>query len=376
MFQETASQINIGWAKELEEVLITPALLFNVAGIRRNLLRMIDLAGDPSRLMPHVKTHKCAEVIDLQLDMGLSRFKCSTIAEAELLGACGAEEVLLAYPLVGPSISRFISLIQHFPKTKFATLVDQEKSALRLIEATAENKVTLEVWIDIDSGMGRTGIRAGDRAFELFRLLDRAEYIKPVGLHHYDGHLTQSDPSERKSACDQAFQPTLELAEKIHQETERQMRIIAGGSPTFPIHALRDQVELSPGTTLLWDAGYTARFPDLPFEVAALVGTRVVSHPDWDRLCLDLGHKAIAAENQPPRVIFPQAPNLREAIHSEEHLAMVGPEADQFEVGNLLLGSPRHICPTVALYQEAMVLLEDGTWDVWKIRARDRRLTH
>ncbi len=367
---------DISWAKELEESLITPALLFNVAGIRRNLIRMIDLAGSPSRLMPHVKTHKCAEIIDLQMDLGLGRFKCSTIAEAEMLGACGASEVLLAYPLVGPAIHRFINLIRHFPHTRFAALVDQEKPALHLSQAIVETQMELDVWIDIDSGMGRTGIQAGEKAWKLFQFLHQAPGINPVGLHHYDGHLTQSELAERQAACDLAFQPTLDLSRQIQTETGLDMRIIAGGSPTFPIHARRENVELSPGTTLLWDAGYTTKFPDLPFEIAALVGTRVVSHPDWDRVCVDLGHKAIASENLPPRVFFPEAPNLREAIHSEEHLALVGPEADQFEVGDLLLGSPRHICPTVALYQEALVLLEDGSWDAWEIRARDRRLTH
>ncbi len=368
-------QFDTQWASSIESSLITPALLFNEAGIRRNILRMIDLAQDPGRLMPHVKTHKCAEIVRMQMELGIRKFKCSTIAEAEMVGESEAQYALIAYPVVGPAAFRVIALIRQFPKTRFGILVDHSQTALELSHVFHNEGLSIDVWIDIDSGMGRTGIAAGDSAFDLFCELKALNGLHPVGLHHYDGHLHESDPEARLKASIQDFGPTRELADRIEKETGQSLRIVAGGSPTFPCHAKDSNVELSPGTTLLWDAGYTKAFPDLPFEIAALVGTRVVSHPGWDRICVDLGHKAIASESPPPRVCFPSAPNLREAIHSEEHLALVGPEADGLTPGDLLLGSPKHICPTVALYQEALTLLEDGTWDVWKILARNRRLT-
>ena len=67
---------------------------------------MIDIAGGPQRLRPHVKTHKTREIARLELDAGITRHKCATIAEAEMLASCGVPDVLLAYNLVGPNCGR------------------------------------------------------------------------------------------------------------------------------------------------------------------------------------------------------------------------------------------------------------------------------
>jgi D-serine deaminase-like pyridoxal phosphate-dependent protein len=151
--------------------------------------------------------------------------------------------------------------------------------------------------------------------------------------------------------------------------------VIADGAPTFAIQARRGDVECSPGTCLLWDFGYADRFPDLDFLQAALVLARVVSKPGPDRLCLDLGHKAIAAENPHPRVRLPELPDAEAVMHSEEHLVIRTSRAAEFAVGSALFGIPRHICPTVALYAEAVVIRGGRAVERWKVTARDRRLT-
>jgi len=150
---------------------------------------------------------------------------------------------------------------------------------------------------------------------------------------------------------------------------------VAGGTPTFPIHAKDDSYECSPGTCVLWDFGYAENFADLDFLMAALILTRVVSKPGVNRLCLDLGHKAIAAENPPPRVQFPNLPDATALSHSEEHLVIETKYAGRFSVGDCLFGVPRHICPTVALYSEASIVRDERVTERWRIVARDRRLT-
>src|SRR5262245_28937204 len=102
----------------------SPALLFYKDIIRRNIARAVEIAGDPRRLRPHVKTHKTREIVRLQIDAGITKHKCATIAEAELLAGAGAAEVLLAYPLVGPNCRRFAALAAKYPEARFAALVD------------------------------------------------------------------------------------------------------------------------------------------------------------------------------------------------------------------------------------------------------------
>ena len=98
---------------------ITPALVYYLDIIKENIKKAVDLAGGPGYLWPHVKTHKMAQMVRLQMEAGITRFKCATIAEAEMAASCGAAHVLVAYPLVGPNISRFIQLMQTYPQVCF-----------------------------------------------------------------------------------------------------------------------------------------------------------------------------------------------------------------------------------------------------------------
>jgi D-threonine aldolase len=135
-------------------------------------------------------------------------------------------------------------------------------------------------------------------------------------------------------------------------------------------------IELTPGTCVLWDAGYGELFSDLKFRPAALLLTRVVSRPTADRLTLDLGTKAVASD--PPlgkRVVFPDLPDARQVIHNEEHLVLETARAADFQPGDELLAIPRHICPTSALYKEMFVVSEGRIIGQWPVTARDRRLT-
>jgi D-serine deaminase-like pyridoxal phosphate-dependent protein len=184
----------------------------------------------------------------------------------------------------------------------------------------------------------------------------------------YDGHIHETDLNQRRAHCDAAFEPVTRLLGEL------EALLIAGGTPTLPLHAKNPNRECSPGTHVLWDFGYEDMLPDLPFEIAALVLTRVVSTPGGNRLCLDLVHKAIAAENPPPRVRFLNLPDAQPVMHSEEHLVVETEFADRFDVGDCLYGVPKHICPTVALYDEATVIEQNEAVDRWLIGARSRRL--
>ena len=151
--------------------------------------------------------------------------------------------------------------------------------------------------------------------------------------------------------------------------------IVAGGSPTFAIHAARPGVECSPGTTAFWDMSYATSLPDLPFEPALVLLTRVVSRPAPNRLCLDLGHKAVASENPHPRVTLFGLEDATAVGHSEEHLVLETGRAGDYPVGSALYGVPWHVCPTVALHDDAVVIRDARVAGHWPVVARTRRLS-
>ncbi|MCB9276235.1 MAG: D-TA family PLP-dependent enzyme [Lewinellaceae bacterium] len=361
------------WYKISNEAAVaSPAMLIFPGRIRENIRRMVAMAGSPERLWPHVKTHKLPQVVRMQLDAGIRRFKCATLSEAKMAAGAGADEVMMAYPLYGPAVDTLFQLIGHFPGTRFSVIVDNQPQALRLEAAAQAYGHPLDVFLDLDVGMERTGIKAGPEALALYRSLAASPWLQPRGLHIYDGHLHIADRQERERASEACFAPVEALAEAIRSEGLPVAELACGGSPTFPIHARHPERVLSPGTTLLWDAGYSGKFPDIDFLHAAVAFTRVVSKPGNGKLCLDLGHKAIASEMQPPRADFFGIAEYELAVHSEEHLVIAFPGADNYEPGDCLYAIPRHICPTMALHGQVWAVKDGLASELWPVVARER----
>jgi D-serine deaminase-like pyridoxal phosphate-dependent protein len=353
----------------------TPALLVFPDRIAENLRRMIARVGDVRRLRPHIKTHKLAPVVALQVQLGIRKCKAATIAEAEMAARAGAEDILVAAQLVGPNPGRLAALARAFPGTVFRTLADDAAAVRGLGAAATAAGVTFDVLLDLDVGMHRTGIEPGPAAVEVYAAIARTPGLQPGGLHAYDGHLRQSGLAERDTAAAPAVARVAALQEELGRAGWAVPRLVWGGTPTFPVHAGRTEVECSPGTCVLWDAGYARGFPDLDFLPAALLLTRVISKPGPGRLCLDLGHKAVASEMPHPRAHFPALPDAKAAVHSEEHLVVETAQATGMPVGAALWAVPQHICPTVALHDRAYVVRGTRVVDEWPVTARARRLT-
>ena len=358
-----------------EADLPSPALVLHLERIDGNLRRMVAMAGDPSRLRPHLKTHKIPQILARQLSLGISKCKAATIAEAEMAAATGAPDVLLAAQPVGPSIVRFIQLHKAFPQTRFSALCDSTEIAAELAKAAQQARLILDLYIDLNVGQNRTGVFPDDNAAALAHRIAASPTLKFSGLHAYDGHLHQTDFATRAAACEQAFEPVWELRRSLLAAGIPVPGIVAGGTPTFPIHARRPDVECSPGTPVLWDAGYASKLPDLDFLPAATLLTRVISRPGPTQLCLDLGHKAVGSEMPHPRVLFPELPDAKTLIHSEEHLVIETQTAPSLPLGSILHAIPWHICPTVALHSEVFVQECGTVAATWPVVARARRIT-
>lgn len=312
----------MNWYKlHTENDVDTPALLVYPDRIRQNIDMLKSMIDDPDRLRPHIKTHKTEEILRMQLEAGIVKYKCATIAEAELLGQCGAPDVLLAYPLYGPKLRRFIALVKEYHQTKYAAIVDNQDAARELSDRAVQHEISVDVYIDLHIGMGRTGIPPGERALELYRLCHEMKGLLVQGFHAYDGHVREINIEKRKEICARNYEPIAHMVEQCVQEGFVKPRVIIGGSPSFPIYAQYPEVECSPGTFVLWDKGYADTLPEQDFLPAAVLMTRIVSLPSESTICVDLGYKAIAAENAlENRVFFLDAPDLKPLTHSEEHL--------------------------------------------------------
>ncbi len=358
------------------ESIETPALVYYRDILIENIQHAIVIAEGATRLWAHVKTHKIREMVKLQMDMGIQRFKCATIAEAEMLSSVGALDVLLAYPLIGPNIERFINLQQEYPDTTLWAIADDFGQLEKLAAMASATGLSIPVLLDVNYGMNRTGIPIGPAVAVLYQEALSLRGITMRGFHCYDGHHNDSDIAKRMERVRQKNQEMFAIADTIVYGTEAEKPIfVMGGTPSFPCHAPLKEVYLSPGTAFVYDYGYQRSLPDLPFVPAAALITRVVSHPSPQMFTLDLGYKGIAADPAGVRGVILGMEDSRPVFQSEEHWVFTCDDNKTIPpIGSILYVIPTHICPTTALYNAVLVAEGGKIIDHWDVAARNRHL--
>lgn len=357
---------------------ITPTLVYYRELIKKNTEIAIDIAGGANRLWPHVKTHKAAQMVRLQIDMGISRFKCATIAEAEMIADCGGENILIAYPLIGPNIERVIQLQRAYPQVKFWGIGDDFLQIAMLGKAFLKAKMTGNVLVDVDMGTHRTGV-ALDKVMDFYIRCQDIDGIHIDGLHCYDGNHTDKDYEKRCVAVNDTGEKILAIRKKLSARNISCDTLVMGGSPSFSCYKNFPQAYFSPGTLFIQDYGYSCKFPDLPFTPAAVILTRVISSPMPGHFTLDLGYKGIAADPIGQRGIIVGVEHAKELFQSEEHWAFCmekGFEKQCPAIGDALYVIPTHICPTSALYPFVNVVEQGHIVAKWAITARNRKIMY
>lgn len=359
-----------------QDEIISPQLVVYPAIIRENIRKMIEIAGGPERLCPHLKTHKMEKVTKLLLDAGIDKCKCATIAEAEMAAEAGMKSIVLAYPLVGPNVKRFLAISAAYPQLSFYAIADDTEAVKLLSEAAQAAGQCVSLLMDIDMGQHRTGVGLDD-VKERYLAWDALPGIRMSGMHCYDGHRHESERSVRDAEVQKVDPRIQALLEELKQAGADVSFVVYGGTPSFPCHVQQTAGYVSPGTCVLQDAGYRAAFPDLDFVPGAAVLTRVVSRPTEDSFTLDLGCKAVATDPPIPRAQIVGFEDAETVMQNEEHLVLRLPKervADIPAIGTVLYAIPVHICPTSALYPSAAAV-EDGHFiGWWDVTARNRRI--
>jgi D-serine deaminase-like pyridoxal phosphate-dependent protein len=356
------------------ENLISPALIYYKDIILDNTKRIIEMAGGPQVLWPHVKSHKTHEMIRMQIELGINRFKCATIAEAEMTADAGAEFIILAYPLIGPNIPRYLQLAANYPQTVFYAIGDDFEQLSALAGQALKAGMVMNVLIDVDTGMFRTGVSL-DLLESLYERCCNLKGISLKGLHCYDGHRIDHDFSIRKALVDESDKTVLLARESIRKRGFECDLLVMGGTPSFPCRIKNDGFYLSPGTIFIGDWGYYTKFPDLAFNPGAAIFSRVVSHQSGHTFTLDLGHKGIAADPAMERGIIAGLNEAKSVFQSEEHWVFSLVQTMELPpIGSSQYIIPTHICPTSALYPQIEIAQGGKIIEQWQVSARNRRI--
>lgn len=353
----------------------SPSILLYKDRLNFNIDTMIAMVdGELKKLMPHVKTNKMPKVIEIMIAKGIKRFKASTIAEAEMVARQGGEGVLIAHQLVGPKVQRFGALVNIYPKTNFSTIIDNSKSLQKLEDEAKNREANFDIYIDVNTGMNRSGIEVGEELDELISQVLNSKKLNFKGLHAYDGHHRHSQLEVRKRHIEDEFSKVSELYKQLKKQNP-QIELVAGGTPAFTSHLTEEGRICSPGTCVLWDWGYSEKLSEQHFQYAALLITRVISKPTKGIVTVDLGHKSVAAENPiDQRIQFLNLENYQLLSQSEEHGVLKVQNWEAIEIGDVLYGVPFHICPTINLHDEVSVISDQKKVDTWEISARKRKI--
>ena len=357
--------------------ILTPALLIDRDAVRHNIdttLRLLD--GDANRWRPHVKTAKLGYVMRMMVDAGVRQFKCAT--SLELLVACqaGARDVLVAYPLIGANAERVRQIAEQHQQVKISVLVENE------LQAEQWRGAPVSLFIDVNPGMNRTGLPE-DRIDAILALAQSIVSLglRFRGLHYYDGHLSKYPTPERCTHAHRGYDQLVRIADSLAMIDVEIPEVITAGTPAFPCSlAYRRFSEapflhrVSPGTVVYCDSTAIAQLPpEYGYLPAAAVATRVVSHPTKGMITCDAGHKTVSADAGVPTCVVLGHPELEPLTPSEEHLPIRITGAGALPaVGEVLYLVPRHVCPTVNNFDDALIVSAGQLAAVESVSARGR----
>lgn len=356
----------------------TPALLIAPDVVRANVRAIVAQAGgEPARWRVHVKTAKVGVVMRMLLDAGLTRFKCATPLELRVLLEQGARDVLVAFPHVGANAARIRALAAAHRGARVAALIETD------VHLDAWRGSGMALYADLNPGMNRTGGTADGLRFGELDPQIRDAGCTFGGLHWYDGHMHAFDDfAARNRAAHDGYDRLGRLVAHLGAAGIRVPEVVVAGTPAtssalcyggFP--AWRPtEVTFSPGTVVYNDTTSLAQLPpEWGLAPAVHVLATVVSHPTPTRFTCDAGHKAVSADAGVPTCAIVGHPEWIPQKPSEEHLPVDVPSGTPLPpVGTQLRLVPRHVCPTVNNFDDAVFVAGDAVLGIETVTARGR----
>jgi D-serine deaminase-like pyridoxal phosphate-dependent protein len=361
----------VSYAIDGVERLLTPALAIYPEIVDSNIAATIRLlGGDANRWRPHLKTAKLGFMMRRIVESGVVQAKVSTTVELAAACASGMKDVLLAYPVVGANAARVREIAAENPQARVSVLV--ENSA----QVAMWKSSRVGIFIDVNPGMDRTGIeqdRTGAMVDIARAIVDAGLAFR--GLHYYDGQYHQPLP-EREKLAHRGYDRLMEIVAALNEFGVEE--VITSGTPAFPCAAsyapfrsAKFVHRASPGTVLYSDATSLTQLPaEWGYQPAAVVVSTVVSHPKANLLTCDAGHKAVSADAGVPTCMVAGRPDLAPLKPSEEHLPIEVKSGARPDIGEALYLIPRHVCPTVNNFDDALIVMDGRVVGVERVTAR------
>jgi 3-hydroxy-D-aspartate aldolase len=357
----------------------TPALVIDLDAMERNIARMAEHAQRHDiALRPHAKTHKCSQIARLQIEAGALGICVAKLGEAEALADAGIDSILITSPVVTErGIARLIALNGRV--RELMAVCDNSQIAEQLAAAARESGKPLKVIVDIDPGMGRTGIAPGEAAIALVEQVASSGGLEYAGLQCYAGNLQHLEsPNERRDTSLSVMKRLAQLRDRLAQRGLTSKILTGGGTGTFDIDPdARTLTELQVGSYVFMDRQYNEVWQNpgdrVPFETALFVQTTVISANRDGLATTDAGFKAFATDAGAP-IIASGAPEGASYFFfgDEQGGVLYDATRQKLRPGDVLTCIAPHCDPTVNLYDCYHCIRGDTLEAIWPIEARGR----
>ncbi|MDZ3830617.1 MAG: DSD1 family PLP-dependent enzyme [Sphingopyxis sp.] len=357
----------------------TPVLVLDLAALDRNIAAMAAfVAARGVALRPHAKTHKSVDIAKRQVAAGAVGLCCAKIGEAEVLVDGGIAGVLITSPVAAPrAIERLAALAGR--ADRLMAVIDHPDVAARIDAALAAVGARLDIVVDIDPGIARTGVASADAAVDLARVVTGLPNLRYCGVQFYCGtqqHI--EDYAERRSAIAERTVYLSGVIAALSGAGHPPAIVTGSGTGTHRIDLdLGVFTELQAGSYIFMDQQYLAC--DLtgdgtrPFETALGVDARVVSANHSALVTIDAGFKSLSTDGGVALVRSGAPEQAHFAFMGDEHAALVSPGiGDALGPGDPVTLTVPHCDPTVNLYDHYHVVADDMLVAIWPVGARGR----
>lgn len=357
----------------------TPVLVIELEALERNIEAMAKFARERGiALRPHAKTHKSVDIAKRQIAAGAGGVCCAKLGEAEAMVDGGVQSVLITSPVVSaPAIERLMKLNARMADLRVT--VDNPDNVKALDAAAKAAGKPLQVLIDIDPGIRRTGVPSAEAAVEVGNQIKSSPNLSCLGVQYYCGREQHVENfNERREAI---VDRTAYLQTVIEALTSIGLSpgvITGGGTGTHRIDVeLGVLNELQVGSYVFMDrqyndcdiAGAGAATP--PFETSLQIDARVVSANTPGLATIDSGYKAMATDGGPPAILSGAPAGSPFHFMGDEHGLVVSGDA-RLSIGDIVTLAVPHCDPTVNLYDFYHVVKGDTLVDIWPVQARGR----
>ncbi|MFL5296325.1 MAG: DSD1 family PLP-dependent enzyme [Phenylobacterium sp.] len=350
----------------------TPAAVLDLDAFERNVATMAERARAASlALRPHAKSHKCAAVARRQIEAGAVGVCCAKLAEAEALAQTGIGQILVTSPIAGAvQAGRAARLAAEL--ADFRIVIDHPDGVAELAAAGAG---PIQVLIDVDPGLGRTGVRDAAQAVEVFRAVAAQPALKLLGVQCYGGNWQHIEGANARAAAVADGMARLKAVMAALREAGARIDVVTGGGTgSFAADAAQGVLtEVQPGSYAFMDREYCEALqadPDGAFEQALVVAATVISanQPKW--VTVDAGLKAFSSDGPLPLPLTPAFEGCLYRFFGDEHGLLMRPEGRAVERGERVDFMPGHIDPTLDRYDVLHMVRGDVLVEIAPIEAR------